>query len=129
MKQAGNVFIKRWTGISLGMNVLTVAVSAAIVHHVYEMLIVGGTGALALVLRCFLKIYRDRAGKDFSAASALIMVIAAIALSITMAVSALLKISAVSAIIILALTLIEFLLGWILYRGKYKISKRVKKGK
>lgn len=57
------------------------------------------------------------------------MVIAAIVLSIAMAVSALLKISAVSAIIILVLTLIEFVLGWILYRTKYKIPKKVEKGR
>ena len=129
MKQKGSVFIKRWTSISLGINVLAVAISATIVYRAYEILIVGGAGALALVLRCFLKISRDQTVKDFSAASALIMVIAAIVLSIAMAVSALLKISAVSAIIILVLTLIEFVLGWILYRTKYKIPKKVEKGR
>ena len=129
MKQKGSVFIKRWTSISLGINVLAVAISAMIVYRMYEILIVGGAGAIALVLRCFLKISRDQAVKDFSAASALIMVIAAIVLSIAMAVSALLKISAVSAIIILVLTLIEFVLGWILYCTKYKIPKKVEKGR
>lgn len=129
MKQKGSVFIKRWTSISLGINVLAVAISATIVYRAYEILIVGGAGALALVLRCFLKISRDQTVKDFSATSALIMVIAAIVLSIAMAVSALLKISAVSAIIILVLTLIEFVLGWILYRTKYKIPKKVEKGR
>ena len=129
MKQKGSVFIKRWTSISLGINVLAVAISATIVYRAYEILIVGGAGALALVLRCFLKISRDQTVKDFSAASTLIMVIAAIVLSIAMAVSALLKISAVSAIIILVLTLIEFVLGWILYRTKYKIPKKVEKGR
>ena len=129
MKQKGSVFIKRWTSISLGINVLAVAISATIVYRAYEILIVGGAGALALVLRCFLKISRDQTVKDFSAASALIMVIAAIVLSIAMAVSALLKIFAVSAIIILVLTLIEFVLGWILYRTKYKIPKKVEKGR
>lgn len=128
MTRTGNLFIKRWTSISLGVNVLAVAVSAAIVHHMYEILIVGGAGALALVLRCFLKISKDQTVKDFSATSALIMVIAAIVLSIAMAVSALLKISAISAIIILVLTLIEFVLGLILYRSKYKIPERVKRG-
>ena len=129
MKQARNIFIKRWASISLGINVLEVAISAAVIHHRYEALIVGGLGALLLVLQCFLKISRDQTVKDFSAASALIMVIAAIVLSIAMAVSALLKISAVSAIIILVLTLIEFVLGWILYRTKYKIPKKVEKGR
>lgn len=129
VKQKGSVFIKRWTSISLGINVLAVAISATIVYRAYEILIVGGAGVLALVLRCFLKISRDQTVKDFSAASALIMVIAAIVLSIAMAVSALLKISAVSAIIILVLTLIEFVLGWILYRTKYKIPKNVEKGR
>ena len=129
MKQAGNVFIKRWTSISLGINVWALAVSAAIVHHRYEILIIGGVGALALVLRCFLKISRDQTVKDFSAASALIMAIAAVVLSITMAVSALLKISAASAIIIVVLTLMELVSGWSLHRGKYKIPKRAKKEK
>ncbi len=128
MKQKGSVFIKRWTSISLGFNVLAVAVSAAIVHRMYEILIVGGAGALALVLRCFLKISRDQTVKDFSMTSALIFVIAAIVLSLTMAEVALLKISAMSAIIILVLTMIEFVLGLILYRSKYKIPKRVKRG-
>ena len=61
--------------------------------------------------------------------SAFIMVIAAIALSITMAVVALLEISATSAIIVLVLTLTEFVLGLTLYCSKYKIPKKVKKGK
>ena len=102
MTQEGNIFIKRWASISLGVNVLAVGVGAAIVHHRYEILIVGGVGALALVLRCFLKIFRDQTVKDFSAASALIMVMADIGLSITMALAALLKISAASALISLS---------------------------
>ena len=129
MKQKGSVFVKRWTSISLGINVLAAAINAAIVHRMYEILIVGGVGALALVLRCFLKISRDQTIKDFSMTSAFIMVIAAIALSITMAVGALLEISATSAIIVLVLTLTEFVLGLTLYCSKYKIPKKVKKGK
>ena len=129
VKQKGSVFVKRWTSISLGINVLAAAINAAIVHRMYEILIVGGAGALALVLRCFLKISRDQTIKDFSMTSAFIMVIAAIALSITMAVVALLKISATSAIIVLVLTLTEFVLGLTLYCSKYKIPKKVKKGK
>ena len=129
VKQKENTFIKRWASISLGMNLLAVTVSAAIVHHRYEILIVGGVGALALVLRCFLKISRDQTVKDFSAASALIMVMAAIGLSIAMALVALLKISAASAIIIVVLTLMELVSGWSLYRSKYKIPKKVKKEK
>ncbi|MBR5615498.1 MAG: hypothetical protein IKW66_01635 [Clostridia bacterium] len=129
MKQKGSVFVKRWTSISLGINVLAAAINAAIVHRMYEILIVGGAGALALVLRCFLKISRDQTIKDFSMTSAFIMVIAAIALSITMAVGALLEISATSAIIVLVLTLTEFVLGLTLYCSKYKIPKKVKKGK
>lgn len=129
MKQKGSVFVKRWTSISLGINVLAAAINAAIAHRMYEILIVGGAGALALVLRCFLKISRDQTIKDFSMTSAFIMVIAAIALSITMAVVALLEISATSAIIVLVLTLTEFVLGLTLYCSKYKIPKKVKKGK
>ena len=129
VKQKGSVFVKRWTSISLGINVLAAAINAAIVHRMYEILIVGGAGALALVLRCFLKISRDQTIKDFSMTSAFIMVIAAIALSITMAVGALLEISATSAIIVLVLTLTEFVLGLTLYCSKYKIPKKVKKGK
>ena len=129
MKQKGSVFVKRWTSISLGINVLAAAINAAIVHRMYEILIVGGVGALALVLRCFLKISRDQTIKDFSMTSAFIMVIAAIALSITMAVGALLEISATSAIIIVVLTLMELVSGWSLYRSKYKIPKKVKKEK
>ena len=129
LKQKGSVFVKRWTSISLGINVLAAAINAAIVHRMYEILIVGGAGALALVLRCFLKISRDQTIKDFSMTSAFIMVIAAIALSITMAVGALLEISATSAIIVLVLTLTEFVLGLTLYCSKYKIPKKVKKGK
>ena len=129
MTQARNIFIKRWASISLGINVLEVAISAAVIHHRYEALIVGGLGALLLVLRIFLKISRDQTVKDFSMTSAFIMVIAAIALSITMAVVALLEISATSAIIVLVLTLTEFVLGLTLYCSKYKIPKKVKKGK
>ena len=129
MIQEANIFIKRWASISLGVNVLAVGVGAAVVLGRYEALLVGGLGALFLVLRCFLKISRDRTVRDFSQASAWLMVIAITVLSVALILASWLKISVVSAIVVLTLTMMEMASGLILYFSKYKIPKRIKKGK
>jgi len=122
-QQEDVVFIKRLTGICLGINILVPTVIASISGKDYIIAAIGCVAAILVSSRVFSRVSRDIVLKDFSVSGALIDAVVSVVLSLIIALLAYMNVSLIAAISVLVPIPFEIAVG-LLYINRYNLKKK-----